>query len=93
MQLTITAWLHPAMDHATRENKYQNKLITPGQQHEDDFGCILRIKKLYNINIWIYTPCGDGKVELLKPVDGFDKDRKDVRILVWEKAGVEHCSN
>ena len=35
---------------------------------------------MYNINISIYTPCGDGKVEILKPVDDFDKDRKDVRI-------------
>ena len=47
---------------------------------------------MYNINIWIYTPRGDGKVELLKPVDDFDKDREDVRILVWEKAGVEPCA-
>ena len=51
-----------------------------------------RIQKLYNISIWIYTSSGDGKVDLLKPVDNFDKDRKDVRILVWEKAGVEHCA-
>ena len=72
------------MDHATRENKYQNKVIVPRQQHEDDFGYILRIQKLYNINFLIYTTCGDGKVELLKPADDFHKDRKDVRILVWE---------
>ena len=85
LQLTITAWLHPAMFLATPEGKYQNKLITPRQQHEDGFGYILRIQKLYNISIWIYTPRGDGKVELLKPVDNFDKDRKDVRILVCEK--------
>ena len=87
MQLTITDWLHPAMEHSTRDSKYQNKLITPRQQHEYDFGYILRIQKLYNINICTYTPCGDGKVELLNPVDGFDKDRKDVRIF-----GVEHCA-
>ena len=70
---------------ATPESKYQNKLITPRQQHEDGFGYILRIQKLYNISIWIYTPRGDGKVELLKQVDDFDKDRKDFRILVCEK--------
>ena len=58
MQLTNTA-----MDNAKREIKYQNKLIAPRQQHEDDCGYTLRIQKLYNINIWIYTPCGDGKVE------------------------------
>ena len=52
----------------------------------------MRIQKLYNINIWIYTPYGNGKVELLKQVDDFNKDRKDVRILVWENAGVEHCA-
>ena len=84
LQLPITAWLHPAMNHATSESKYQNKLIAPRQQYEDDFGYILRIQKLYNIDIWIYTPRG-GKVELLKPVDDFNKDREDVRILVWEK--------
>ena len=53
LQLTLTAWLHSAMDHATRESKYQNKLIVPRQQHEDGFGYILRIQKLYNNNIWI----------------------------------------
>ena len=37
LQLTITAWLHPAMDNATSETKYDNKLIAPRQQHEDDF--------------------------------------------------------
>ena len=78
LQLAITAWLYPAMHHATRESKYQNKLIEPRQQPEDDFGYILRIKKLYNLNIWVYTPCGGAKVELFKPVDDFDKDRKDV---------------
>ena len=92
LQLTITAWLHPAMDYATRESKNQNKLIAPRQQHEDDFGYKLRIQKLYNINIWIYKPCGDGKVELLKQVDDFDKDRKDDRILVGKKAREEHCA-
>ena len=92
MQLTITAWLHPAMDHATQEGEHRNKLIAPRQQYEDDFGYILRIQKLYNINIWIYAPCGDDKVELLKPQNDFDKHRKNVRILVWEKAGVEHCA-
>ena len=76
MQLALTAWLYPAMHHATRESKYQNKLIEPRQQHEDDFGYILRIQKLYNINIWVYTPRGGGKVELFKQVDGFDKDKK-----------------
>ena len=63
------------MHHATRESKYQNKLIAPKQQHEDDFGYILRIRKLYNINIWVYTPCGGGKGELFRPVDDFDQDR------------------
>ena len=92
MQLTISAWLPPATDHATRESKYQNKLIAPRQQHENDFGYILRIQKLYNINIWIYTPRGDGKVELLKSVDDFDKDLKDVRILVWANGQTEHCA-
>ena len=91
MQLTITAWLPPATDHATRESKYQNKLIAPRQQHEDDFDYIL-IQKLYNINIVIYTPRGDGKVELLKSVDDFDKDRKDVRKLVWGNRQTEHCA-
>ena len=92
LQLTITAWLHPAKDHATRESKYLNNLIEPRQQHEDDFAYIIRIEKLYNINVWVYTPRCEAKVELFKPVDGFDKDRKDFRMLVWEKAGVEHCA-
>ena len=68
LQLTITAWLHPAMDpqsdfanHATRESKYVNNLIEARQRDEDDFAYIIRIQKLYNINIWIYTPCGGVK--------------------------------
>ena len=35
--LTITAWLHPAIDHATRESKYENNLIEARQRDEDDF--------------------------------------------------------
>ena len=92
MQLTITAWLHPVIGNATRESKHLDKLIEPRQQHEDDFGYILRIHKLYNINIWLYTPCGGGKVELFKQVDDFNKDRKDVRILVWSNGQIEHCA-
>ena len=92
LQLTITAWLHPAMDHATRESKYVNNLIEARQRDEDDFAYIIRKKKLYNINIWVYTPCGGGKVELFKPADDFDKDKKDVRILVWGDGTTEHCA-
>ena len=47
---------------------------------------------MYNINFWIYTPCGGSKVELFKPVDNFDKDRKDVRILVRGDDTTEHCA-
>ena len=47
---------------------------------------------MYNINIWVYTTCGGGKVELFKPVDDFDKDRKGVRILVWGSGLTEHCA-
>ena len=92
LQLTITAWLHPAPHDATRESKYVNNLIEPREQHEDDFAYISRIQKLYNFNVWVYTPRGEGKVELFKPVDDFDKDRKRIRILVWEISGVEHCA-
>ena len=38
------------------------------------------------------TPCGNGKIELFKQVDDFNKDRKDVRILVWSNGQIEHCS-
>ena len=92
LQLTITSWLHPAPHHATRESKYVDKLIEPRQQHEDDFAYIKSIQKLYNINIWVYTPCGNGKIELFKQVDDFNKDRKDVRILVWSNGQIEHCA-
>ena len=92
LQLTITAWPHPASHHATRESKYVDKLIETRQQHEDDFAYIIRIQKLYNINIWVYTPCGNGKIELFKQVDDFNKDRKDVRILVWSTGQIEHCA-
>ena len=92
LQLTITAWLHPAPHHATRESKYVDKLIEPRQQHEDDFTYTIRTQKLYNIKIWVYTPCGNGKIELFKQVDDFNKDRKDVRILVWRNCQIEHCA-
>ena len=67
---------------ATRESKHADNLIEARQQNEDDFPYIMRRQKLYNINIWVYTPCVGGKVELFKPVDDFDKERKDDRILV-----------
>ena len=47
---------------------------------------------MYNINIWVYTPCGNGKIELFKQVEDFNKDRKDVRILVWSNGQIEHCA-
>ena len=53
LQLTITAWLHPATEHATRGSKYVNNLIEARQRDEDDFAVIIRIQKLYNINIWV----------------------------------------
>ena len=88
LQLSITAWLYPAIDHATRERKYVNNLFEPRQQHEDDFVYAIRIQKLYNILVWVYTPHGEDTVEFFKPVDYFDKDRKDVGILVWGN----HCA-
>ena len=33
-----------------------------------------------------------GKVEVFKPVDDFDKDRKGVRILVWGDCTTEHSA-
>ena len=80
------------MDHETRESKYVNNLIEARQRNEDDFAYIIRIQKLYSINFWVYKPCGVGKVESFKPVDDFDKDRKDVKILVWGDGTTEHCS-
>ena len=92
MELTITAWIHPAMDHATRESKYQNKLIVPRQQ--DYFGYVIRIQKLYNINIWIHTDCGDGKIGLLRSVDDFNEDRKDKKkFSLGEWTNRTLCSN
>ena len=51
---------------------------------KDDLANIISIPKLCNINIWLYTAYVEGKVELFKLVDDFDKDRKDVRILVCD---------
>ena len=42
LQLSITAWLHPAMDHATYESKYVINLIEARQQKEHDFAFIIR---------------------------------------------------
>ena len=47
---------------------------------------------MYNINIWIYKPRDNGKIELFKQVDNFNKDRKDVRILVWSNGQIENCA-
>ena len=46
LQLNITAWLHQAKDHATRESNFANKLIVPRQPDKDDFASIIRIQKL-----------------------------------------------
>ena len=50
------------------------------------------MQKLYNIIIWVYILCSEGKVKLFKSVDVFDKDRKDVGILVWGNGLTEHCA-
>ena len=55
LQLTYTAWLHIAMDHATRESKYINNLIEVRQQHEDDFAYKLRIHENCTVLIIGYT--------------------------------------
>ena len=65
----------------------QKNLTEARQRNEDDFAYITRIQKSYNMNIWVYTPCGEGKKELFNPVDDFDKDRKDFRTFNWENAG------
>ena len=36
--------------------------------------------------------CGGGKEELFKPVDGFNKYRKDEGTLVWGNRWSEHCA-
>ena len=51
----------------------------------------MKTQKLYNISFWIYTPCDEGKVEMSKPVDDFNEDRRDVRILVWGNVLKEQC--
>ena len=65
LKLTITAWLHLSMDHETRESKYVNNLIEARQRDEDEFAYIVRIQKFYNINIWVFTPCGGAKENCL----------------------------
>ena len=67
-------------------------LIEPRQQHDDDFAYIIKIQKLYNFNIRVYTPCGEGNVELFKPVNDFIEYRKDVGILFWGKGLTEQCA-
>ena len=78
-----------AMDHAT-ESKHLKNLIEARQRDEDDFAYIISKQKMYNMNIWVYTPCGGGKVEIFKPADDSDKDLKDVRILAWGDGTTEH---
>ena len=92
LRLTITAWLHQIKENATCESNYVNSLIVPHQPHEDDFNYIIRIQNLYNTNIWLYTQCGNGKIELIKPATDFNKDRKDVRVLAWGDEHAEHCA-
>ena len=53
------------------ESNYVNNLIEPKQQDEDDFAHVLRIQKLYNFNIWLYTPPGEVNVELFEPALDF----------------------
>ena len=75
------------MDNVTRESKHVNNLIEPRQQYEG-FANILRIQKMYNFIVWVYTTRGEDKVEWFKTVVYFEKDRKDVRTLVWGS----HCA-
>ena len=50
------------MDQATRDSHYVKNLFEARQQNEDDFAYKIRRQKLYNINIWVYTPRGEGKL-------------------------------
>ena len=77
------------MGHATRESQYVNNINEPRRKQEDDFADIIS-RKLYKINIGVYAPHGERKVEVFETVADIDKDRKDVRILIWENARVEH---
>ena len=66
------------MDYATRESKYVNNVIEARQQNEDDIAYLIRIQILYKINVWVYTACAEGKVEMF---------RKNVRVLAWKMLG------
>ena len=68
----------------SRESKYINNLTVRRQKHEDDCAYITRKHKLHNHKIWLYTPCGNGRVELFKQPIDFGKHRRDVRMSVWE---------
>ena len=65
-------------------------LIVPRKQHEDYFTYnIIRMQKLYSINIWLYIPCCNGKVELLNDPFSLIKIEKTLDFLFG--MGISPC--
>ena len=87
LRLCITAALFPAADHATRESKYINNLVDEWEDNKSTYDYLTRKQNKYNINIWFYPPLTEDntKVEIFKKCSNFVKDRKIVRILVWDE--------
>ena len=89
LRLCITAALHHITKDATKENKCIDNLV------EDWFDNIhkylMNKHNKYNIKFCFYRPTQFGnmaKVELLEKSSDFAKNRKNVRILIWD----EHCA-
>ena len=95
LRLCITAALLPAADHAFRKSKYFKNLVDDREDSENTYDYLIRLQTKSNINIWYYWATamqhhrpiteGEDKVEILQKCSNFVKDRKNVRILVWNE--------
>ena len=79
------------------EKMINNNLVENWEDDEYVYDYLGKIQNKYNINIWFYRPSTDdkrsttinnSKEELLDKCSDLVRDRKKVRILVWD----EHCA-
>ena len=88
VRLSIIAGLYPVDKDGTSESKYVSNLIDDYELSEGDYEYITRMQDKYKFNISIYKTCGNIKVEISVIYQIFSKDRKNVRLLVWNG----HCA-
>ena len=70
----------PAKDNAFRESSYVNKLNYDSGNNESVTDYLNKTQTKYTINMCLYNPCDNGKVEILQKVSTSKKIEKILEI-------------